>query len=74
MKKERATAFMKDNRLYVKPETNEYEMIYRSAMGVYWDKEEKALYYKAAPTDSTEQIEIIIKAVKKEYSVDLAVD
>ncbi len=74
MQKERATAFVKGNRLYVRPDSNEYEMIYRAAMGVYWDKEENALYYKGASTDIVELIEIMREAVKKEYGVNLAVD
>lgn len=74
MKKERATAFMKDNRLYVKPESDTYEMIYRSATGVNWDEEEKALYFKGTQISHAEIIERITLAVKNEYGIELSIE
>ncbi len=73
-KKERATAFMKNNILYVKPESDTYEMIYRSATGVYWDEEEKALYFKDTQISHAEIIERITLAVKTEYGIELSIE
>ena len=73
-KKERATVFMKDNRLYVKPESGTYEMIYRSATGVYWDEKEKALYLKGTQISHAEIIERIALAVKNEYGIEMTIE
>ena len=71
MKALKAICYFKQNRVYVKPDEGTYEMIYRATCGVYWDKEEKAIYFQADPTNYEKSLKYIALAMKNEYYVDL---
>ena len=58
--------------LCIKPQSRSFDMIYRSAMGVHWDKDEGCLIHN--PPDKWgvfQWYQQIIKAVKDEYGVEL---
>ena len=65
----------KEGVLFVKPKNYSFDMIYRSAMGVHWDKNESLLYHNL-PKDwnNLRWYRQIISAVKGEYGVTLKVD
>jgi len=55
---------------YVIPEKGSYEMIYRAARGVYWDKDSSSLYFKGVTTCEN-ALRIIAEAMKNEYGITL---
>ena len=58
----------------IKPQELSFKMIYRSAVGVYWNDEENYLYHNQAQNWSFFQsFEHIVKAVKIEYGVQLKI-
>jgi len=62
----------KSNRLCIQPQTITFDMIYRSAMGVYWDVSEHYLYPSSVGSWSPgEWYHQIISAVKDEYNYQL---
>lgn len=73
MKTLEATCYFHQNRIYVKPAEGTYEMIYRAACGVYWDEEEKALYFLDDPTNYQLSLKHIVLAMKNEYYIDLII-
>ena len=73
MKTLESTCYFHQNRVYVKPSEGTYEMIYRAACGVYWDKKERALYYLKDSTNYELSLKYIILAMKNEYCIDLII-
>ncbi len=62
--------YKKNSKIYVKPSYGQYEMIYRAAKGVYWDKTEKAFYMN----DLIDEKDVILNikvALKQEYGIEL---
>ena len=74
MKKINAVVYSDQNRIYVKPDEGTYEMIYRSACGVYWDKKQMALFFKDDPCNYDLSIKLIVLAMKEEYDIDLVIN
>lgn len=65
------TQYKKNNRLYIKiNDNNDYEMIYRAARGIYFDKKEKAFYCTIAK-DEKEIIRLLKLALKEEWYIEL---
>lgn len=65
------TQYYKNNRLYIKiNDNNDYEMIYRAARGIYFDKKEKAFYCTIAK-DEKEIIRLLKLALKEEWYIEL---
>lgn len=62
--------FCKNKYYHVKPSHGSYDMIYRAARGVYWDKETSTLYFKGITTRE-EALRIISEAMKNEYDITL---
>ncbi len=71
MKYLNATCYLHQNKVYVKPDEGTYDMIYRAACGVYWNEEEKALFFQDNPTNYKLSLEHIVLAMKKEYDISL---
>ncbi len=64
----------KSNRLCIQPQTVTFEMIYRSAMGVYWDASKNCLYPLSVGSWSPSQwYHQIVSAVKDEYKYQLCI-
>ena len=60
--------FIDNNRICIKPQSGDYDFVYRSAMGVYWAKENCYLFPEIQGTWSYVQWFVqILKAVKNEY-------
>jgi hypothetical protein len=62
--------------LSVTPEIDSFCMIYRSATGVYWNKDEKYLYFHSPVKEEKEVLKAytqIMEAVKSEYGKVLKV-
>ena len=68
-----AHLYEKNKILYVKPQEGCYDMIYRSACGVYWDDNEQALYLKDNPLEKESVVNQIKFALKNEYGIDLTI-
>lgn len=63
--------FTKDGYTHINLEDNEnYEMIYRAAKGVYWDKESSSLYYKGTIAQE-DALHLISEAMENEYYIKL---
>lgn len=63
--------FYKDGYIYLKLKNRKnYEMIYRAAKCVYWDKETSSLFYKGKVSPA-EAIKFISEALKNEYNKNL---
>ena len=62
----------KSNRLCIQPQKVTFEMIYRSAMGVYWDVSEHYLYpLSVGSWQPIKWYYHIVDAVKNEYNYQL---
>lgn len=64
--------FVEDNYYHVRPSCGAYEMIYRSAKGVYWAPDTKTLYFKGE-TSKEKAIQIIKEALEEEYGITLEI-
>ncbi len=63
--------FHKDGFVHLKLDDNaNYEMIYRAAKGVYWDKQTLTLFYKGKVSQQ-EAVKHISEALKQEYCITL---
>jgi hypothetical protein len=63
-----------DGKFYIKPDTGEFEFVYRAALGIYWDKTNKSLkFLDAKGVGLRECFEQIIAAVKSEYGIQLKI-
>lgn len=60
--------------LCIKPQKGNFDMVYRTGMSIGLNKDLKCLYYTRDNMDNEGKTEVIKKAVRNEYGINLFTD